>query len=105
MKKNYFETLSTIISVAYKLTFIVGTISGFVLWIVWWRDYKKFLQKDAEDNWDTELTKVMGPVANDCLNGYKSDDKPSWFDMWKKTERELDSTCKKAAEEDDDELY
>ena len=63
MKKNTFAAMSTVISTVYKVTFILGTIAGFVLWIVWWRDYKKFLQKDSEDtDWDKEL-----PVCNEAL--------------------------------------
>nr|DAP23467.1 MAG TPA: apelin receptor protein [Caudoviricetes sp.] len=100
MKKNYFATLSTIISVAYKLTFIVGTIAGFILWIVWWRDYKKFLKKE-----DGDIDKVVGHGCNSVLDNYEFDSKPTWFDEWKRTEAELDATCKKAAEDDDDELY
>jgi len=54
MKKNanIFETLSTIISMVYKLTFIIGTVAGFILWIVWWRDYKKFLNQNKEEKID-----------------------------------------------------
>ena len=50
MKKNYFATLSTILSAAYKVTFIVGTIAGFILWIVWWRDYKKVFHQNKEED-------------------------------------------------------
>ena len=92
MKKNYFETLSTIISLVYKVIFVIGTVAGFVLWIVWWRDYKKFLHQDKDDELDKEF-----PICNDT--------EPTWFDIWKKTEAELNVTCKKAAEDDDDELY
>ena len=100
MKKNTFAAMSTVISTVYKVTFILGTIAGFVLWIVWWRDYKKFLQKEeADEKFDKEF-----PVCNEALDGYKPDSKPSWFDEWKKTESELSQTCK-MAEEDDDELY
>lgn len=98
-KNNTFATITSVISLVYKVTFIVGTIAGFILWIVWWMDYKKFLQKDDE-KFDEEF-----PVCNDVLGEYKSDSEPTWFDEWKKTSMELDQTCKKAAEDDDDELY
>lgn len=99
-KNNTLATLSTVLTAAYKLTFIVGTIAGFVLWVVWWRDYKKFLQKDKPEDgdWDKDF-----PTCDEALDGYKPDSKPSWFDEWKKTESELSQTCKMA--EDDDELY
>lgn len=93
MKKNYFETLSTVLSVAYKLTFVIGTIAGFILWIVWWRDYKKFLQKDKEVDWDKDF-----PTCNEVLTGEKLNPK------WTKDE-EYDFLRSGGGLSNDDELY
>ena len=102
MKKNYFATLSTILSVAYKVTFILGTIAGIVLWVFWWMDYKKLFQQ----NMGEEINKISDPekeIPNEPVMN-------SWIREWnEEIKPELDKTCKSAYEveydEDDRELY
>ena len=94
MKKNTFATMSTVITTVYKVTFILGTIAGFVLWIVWWRDYKKFLQKEQDDKrLDEEF-----PICNEVLTGEKLNPK------WTKDE-EYDFLRSGGGLSNDDELY
>ncbi len=94
--KNYFTKLSSILSIAYKLTFIVSSIAGIVLWVMWWRDYKKlFHQNKGED-----IDKISEPDIK-----IKKDPTYNWRKEWNENiGPELDRICRHA-EEDDDELY
>jgi hypothetical protein len=90
--KNYFTKLSSILSIAYKLTFIVSSIAGIVLWVMWWRDYKKIFHQNRGE----EINKIPD---------IKKDPEYDWKKEWNENiGPELDRICRHA-EEDDDELY
>lgn len=105
MKKNNntFATFTSIISLVYKVTFILGTIVGIVLWVFWWMDYKKLFN---QKNMGEEINKISDPekeIPNEPVMN-------SWIREWnEEIKPELDKTCKSAYEveydEDDRELY
>jgi len=96
MKKNYFETLSTIISLTYKITFILSSIFGICFWLGFLFEWKK--TKKGE-----EINKISNP-EKEVVKDPNYDWKRDWNENIKP---ELDRVCKSSVydDEDDRELY
>ena len=97
MKKNYFETLSTIISLTYKITFILSSIFGICFWIGFLLELRK--GKKGE-----EINRISDPEKQVEKEPY------DWKKDWRENiGPELDRICRSASEpeydDDDRELY
>ena len=93
-KNNYFETLSTIISLTYKITFIASTIFGIFFWLGF------FLESRKKSNKGEEINKIHDPEKE----AY------DWKKDWRENiGPELDRICRSVSEpeydDDDRELY
>ena len=84
MKKFDFKKVAEVVKFVYHITTILSCIGGIVMWIKWWRDYKKSLQalgntaNDYSENNKWDLPDINPDADEDLVEKWEKSPENKW---------------------------